>query len=303
VFYLILAVLLGLAFLVSLAVAVLGSGPSEPDRLGRTRPGTRGPGIVAAVVTAVLFLVLTAACSFTTVGARSVAVETGFGKYVTTLQSGPHWIAPWAGTEEFSTRIQNLDLDGKGENVGVNFQGGGQGQVNATVRWFIDTDNAKALWEKYNTFENVQKSLVASSAKDSFRVVLGKYSPNDARAGENLRPITEAVKSDLGLSLAKYGVKVDSISVKGVALDAATQRSLEKIVVANNDIERARSEQERAKIDATTAQIREKAGNLSGPALVRFCLDVTNSWDTAKNGPLPAGWSCMNPASFVVTNK
>jgi len=292
-FYIFLAVVILIGFLIALAVGVFGSADSEPDRQGRVALGSARPARFTAAALAFLFILLTIAFSATTVGARAVGVETAFGRYQNTLQSGLQFTEPWASVEEFSTQIQPLDLDGKEQSVNVNFAGGGQGNVDATVRWYIDTDNAKTLWEKYKTFDNVRDQLVASSAKDSFRVVLGKYTPNDARAGENLRPITEQVRADLSETLARYGVKVDSISVKRVSLDDATQRSLEKIVVANNDVERARSEQERAKIDAATAKIRQDGGSLTGPALIRQCLDVTNAWDAGRNGPLPAGWSCL----------
>lgn len=305
--YIILASFLALCLLVAVAVAVIS--PAEVEREGRysgqtvTVKGLKYPAMITAAGLLLTLVVLTLLASITTVGARSVGVQTAFGKYQGTLSSGLHFTAPWSGVEEFSTRVQFLDLDGKDENVSVNFKGGGQGSVNSSIRWYIDTDNAKALWEKYRTFDNVRDQLVNSAAKDSFRVVLGGYSPNEARAGENLRPITEAVRADLGKTLARYGVKVDSISVKSVPLSEATQKSLEKIVTANNDVERANSEKERAKIDAQTAKIRQDSGSLSGPALVRYCLEVTNSWDNGKNGALPAGWNCMNPSSLVVTNK
>jgi regulator of protease activity HflC (stomatin/prohibitin superfamily) len=290
--------LLYFVFLVILAVvAIVGLIAIVVDK----SEGGSGVGGMATVAGSIALLVIvTLIFSATTVGARSVGVQTAFGQYKGTLSSGFHWTAPWANVEEFSTRIQPLDLDGN-DSIGVNFQGGGQGSVETTVRWYIDTDNAEKLWQKYKSFDNVRDQLVKSAAKDSFRVIIGKYSPNDARSGENLRPITNLVKDDLDKTLAAYGVKVDSISVKGIALDSATQKSLEKVVVANNDIERAKSEQERAVIDAKTAEIREKAGVLSGPALVRYCLEVTNAWDTSKNGPLPAGWNCFAPSTLIAS--
>lgn len=285
-FYFVLVGVLAVVFLVGLSMLVLGS--------------EKAPGAFTTGIAAILIVLVTVLFSATTVSARSVGVETSFGRYQGTLQSGLHWTAPWAGVEEFSTQIQPLSLEGD-HTVSVSFMGGGQGAVDATVRWYIDTENAQTLWQKYRTFENVRDQLVNSSAKDSFRVVFGRYSPNDARSGENLRAITDAITSDLGNTLSKYGVKVDSVSVQRISLDEATQASLEKVVVANNDIVRAQSEQQRAIIDAKTAEIRQKSGSLSGPALIRYCLDVTNAWDVKKNGNLPSGWNCFSSSPFVNT--
>lgn len=251
-----------------------------------------------------LFGLVTVFASATTVTARAVGIQTSLGKYQATLSPGLQWTAPWSSVEEFPTQVQYLEL--KGDNsVAVNYQGGGKGNVDAVVRWRIDDKNAEALWRKYRTFDNVRDQLVFSAAKDSVRVVVGEYKPNDARAGENLRPITEKVQADLGKTLGTDGVKIDSLSTTGVFLDAQTQTSLEKVIAANNDIERAKADKARAIIDNETAKLREQSGSLSDGALRRYCYDVTNSWDQSKNGPLPATWNCAGgqPAGVIVGAK
>lgn len=239
-----------------------------------------------------LYLLFLALMSTTQVGARSIGIQTAFGKYQDTLSSGLQVKQPWSSVEQFSTRIQAMDLQEE-EVVAVNFLGGGRGNVRAQVRWSItNSERAEDLWRKYQNFDNVRDQLVKNSAKDSFRVVFGKYTPVDARAGENLRPITEAVQADLQANLEDDGVSVDSISVQSIALDETTQKAIEATVTANQDIERAKAERDRARIDGETAQIRQREGALTGPALQRYCLDLVNKWDVAKNGPLPATFNC-----------
>lgn len=266
--------------------------------------GTKVPGFKWLSIGLVAVLGLTSlGMSITTVGARSVGIQTSFGKYRDTLSNGLQLTAPWSSVEEFSTQVQYLDLDGA-EAVAVTFKGGGGGNVNATPRWRIDAAKAENLWMKYKTFENVRDKLVNSTAKDSVRVVLSQYTPNEARAGENLRKIAEQVQTDLGESLADDGVIIDSISVKGISLDQRSQESLDKIVTANNDIERAKAERERAKIDGETAQIRKAEGSLTPEALARYCLEVVNNWNVNRNGALPAGFTCFGgDVPFTVTNK
>lgn len=263
---------------------------------------TRTSKVVALVATLVVLTIFTLICSFTTVGPRSVGIQTSFGQYRGTVQSGAQLLAPWSEVEEFSTQIQALDLsdlDGTtGNAVSVAFSGadkgtsGGNGVVNAVVRWSISPANAEALWKKYRTFERVQDSLVQSEAQDAFREVVGGYEPNAARAGANIRPIADAVKAGLTSRLADDGILIDSVSIKGVVLDAATSKSLERTVIANNNVATARAEQERARIDNETAQLREKSGALSPAANQRFCLDIVNAWDVSKNGALPATFNC-----------
>lgn len=265
-------------------------------------------GKVATIGLVVVLAAVTFFMSLTTVGARSVGIQTAFGRYQNTLDNGLQLTAPWSSVEEFSTQVQYLDLDstdGSDDAVSVTFKGGGGGTVSLTPRWRIDESKAENLWKKYRTFDKVQNQLVNSSAKDSVRVVVSKYTPNDARDGENLRPIAEQIQTDLAKSLADDGIVIDSVSIKKITLDSRSQNSLDKIVEANNNVERAKAERERAKIDAETAKIREQSGQLSEKAAQRYCLEMMNNWDVKKNGNLPAGFVCpgTNSSGYVTTNK
>lgn len=294
-FYLVLASLLG--FVAVLLLLLTLKAPS----------GQRGKFGLSFGITLFILVLLTLAEAATTVSPRAVGIQTAFGKYQGTLQSGFHMTAPWSGVEEFPTQVQFLDLNnGKAETskgtVGVNYKGGGKGQVDATIRWRIDTSNAAALWRKYRTFENVRDQLVISSARDSVSVIIGAYAPNDARAGENRRKISSDVALDLNKVLSSDGITIDSVSVTDVRLDDKTQASIEAIVKANADIDRAKAEQKKALIDAQTAKIREQSGSLSAGALERYCLDVTNAWNQGNNGPLPTGWTCLGDKPSVVVS-
>lgn len=303
--YIIFAIVAVLAILGAAAVWSFGSNPN--DRYSDDPPfKTIGKWATIALVT--IFAGVTLVCSMTQVGSRSVGIQTAFGRYQNTLDNGLQLTAPWSSTEEFSTQVQYLDLDstdGGDDAVSVTFRGGGGGTVSLTPRWKINDDKAEDLWKKYRTFDKVQNQLVNSSAKDSVRVVVSKYTPNEARDGENLRPIAEAIQADLAQSLADDGVDVESVSIKKITLDPRSQASLDKIVEANNNVERAKSERERAKIDAETAKIREQSGQLSEKAAQRYCLEMMNNWDVKKNGNLPAGFVCpgTNSSGYVTTNK
>lgn len=273
-------------------------------------------GFVVAGLAVALLVLLTIFSSATKVDARAVGIVTSFGKYQSTLNSGLHWTAPWASVEQFETTLQSTDLndlDGSKNSVYVAFSapknvdangnpvadqksvaGGGNGNINAVVRWSINPDQsengAKALWEKYRTFERVSNELVLSESQDKIADVA-----NDFPAGEaavNQTGIGDEVKKRLDASLSKYGIVVDSVSVKRVSLDAATNASLQRIVDNINKTTAAQEEQKRAKIDNETAALRQKTGALSAQANERYCLDIVNNWDANKNGALPATFNC-----------
>ena len=240
-----------------------------------------------------ILVVFTLFLSFTTVDARAVGIQTGFGRYHSTMDNGLHFKAPWTSVEEFSTLLQSADLEGE-EGVDVTFKGGGSGTVNATFRWSISDDQsddgAKALWEKYRTFENVSSMLVYREGKDTVLNVANDYTPNEARTKQDV--IGAEIKKRMSDRLSEYGIVVDSVSVLSMPLDAKTQASLDKVVSSQNDVERAKADRERAKIDNETIKLREESGALTPEANQRYCLELVNAWDVSKNGNLPATFDC-----------
>jgi hypothetical protein len=263
----------------------------------------RAPGFFAAGAALTVALILTVLMAATTVGARSIGVQTEFGKYKSTLNSGFHWTSPFSQTEEFPTTLQPTTVD----KVKVVFSapqdesdkskavaGGGTGTVGATARWSIsdDQDNlgAKALWQRYTTFDRVVSELVTPSLTSEL-----SDAANDYPAGEASQKQTEigkAVTDRLAVKLRPYGIIVDSVTVQPIALDKATQASLQRIVDNINKLEAAKIEQQRAIVDNETAKKRAESGALSTANMQRYCLDVVNAWDVEKNGPLPATFNC-----------
>ena len=273
----------------------------------------RGAFAGGLAVLVVVFGVLSLIMSMTTVDARSVAIVQGFGRYQDTRGPGLQLIKPWESTEEFTTRLQDVDLNDKDgskkDSVYVSFSapkevtdakdkssvaGGGNGNINAIVRWQINPDKgnggAKALWEKYKTFNDVSTRLVLSESQQAVTDVANDYPADYASVNQQI--LGDQVKQNLIQRLGKYGILVDSVSIKGVDLDDPTKASLQRIQDNYQKTRAAQQEQERAKIDNETAKLRQQSGVLSASNMQRYCLDVVNNWDVSKNGPLPATFDC-----------
>lgn len=285
-FYIVVASILVVVSLIGFGIrwATKGSGDEMPFGL--------------TLVVPFLLVIFTLFCSVTTVDARAVGIQTGLGRYVGTMDSGLHFKAPWTKVEEFTTVIQTTDLEGD-QKVQVAFKGGGGGDINATFRWSIKDDQsnngAKSLWEKYRTFDAVSESLVYRDGKGAILNVANDYTANDARTKQDV--IGREIETQLETTLEKYGIIVDSVSITSMELNNKTQTSLDKVVSAQNDVERARAEKERAKIDNETIELREKSGALSPEANQRYCLEIANNWSITNNGPMPATFDCSLSAS------
>lgn len=254
----------------------------------------------AAVGAGLLLVGVTAANSFVTLDHREVGIQTALGRYVSTMNTGGvHYKSPWSSVEKFDQTIQTVDLgdvsvsfsDGGGVE-GVEEIGGGKGLIDATVRWQMSRDEqgAKLLWERYRTFESVSVSLVERTARDAVINVSNSYPAATAIISQ--RAIADQVRDEIEEALDPYGVVVDSVSIPAIDLDQSTQAAVDRLFTTQQDIKRAENEQRRAEIDAATVRIREQEGALSPAANQRFCLDIVNNWNAAKNGPLPATFNC-----------
>lgn len=248
---------------------------------------TREAGAVGAAVIAALVLgVIVVAFSATTVSARSVGIQTSFGKYQDTLSNGFHFTAPWSSVEEFSTQVQDLDLE-----VPVSFDGGSSGTATLTTLWAIEGEDAQELWKDWKNFERVRDRLVEPAARTSVAAEFSNYAPEAAKDGNNRVAIQDSVLETLKADLVDNGVDVRSIQLTDVKLGERAQNSVDRIAEAASNTERATEEQERAKIEAETAKIRQESQ--TPEALQRYCLEVVNGWNVGQNGNLPATFNCV----------
>lgn len=253
------------------------------------RGNSSGGGVAAGAL--VLLIIFTLVMSATTVGARSVGIQTAFGKYTDTLDNGFHWTAPWSSVEEFSTQLQPLKL-----KVPVSFDGGSSGTAEVTVLYAIENNGAEELWKDFKTFDNVTDLLVKPYSQTEIAAAFSAYQPQDARDGGNRAEIQNVIKTALsgkdndGGTLDNRGILIDSVQITGVTLGDRAQNSVDRIAEADANTERANSEQERATIEAETARIRQQT--LTPEALTRYCLEVLNAWNVTENGSAPATLNC-----------
>jgi regulator of protease activity HflC (stomatin/prohibitin superfamily) len=254
--------------------------------------------LIPTVVFGLTFAVSWLLNSYVNVPARTVDIQQSFGKAVGTLTPGLNWITPWSEVTEFPTLNQPLDLDAtdntdssKASPVGVKFLGGGAGAVNVNMNWQIKTDNdAIKLWENWKSFDLVRDKVVNQKAQSTVAEVFGKYTPEDAVKGENIPKLATAIKESLNTKLVVDGIMIEDVNLKKIDLDGPIQDRINKQVEDQADNNRAVIKQQTAKTDAETNRIAQQ--NLTDPVLKNKCLDITNNWSVAKNGPMPANWQC-----------
>lgn len=307
----IVAVVLGLGFVLMTKATI-----ERTDYYGnpRTQDATTGARIVGGIL--LLLGVLTLFLdSYTTVEARSVAIQTSFGKvHGNPLGSGWHWVAPWNNIEKFDASVQTLKYyQGEKKDDGdcitvrlANSTGpGSTACVDVTAQWQINYQgDVNNLYLQYKTFDNIHDNLVRRQLGSALNEVFGTYDPLSALGTANDRPtlttkdLQDLVRVDLQRDLGS-AIKVDSVTIPLVHFDGPTEDRLRQYQQAKADTQIATQQALTAteKAKANKALAGEPATNDPG-VQYQNCLDVTR--DLAKLGQLqnlPLTWNCNKDGS------
>lgn len=299
-------IFLGILGLIALAVLVSGFlAKSDKDRKGYDDLPIRKILLGVGAGFAVLFAGFLIGGSMENVSARTVGIETQFGKATDTLHPGLNWIAPWAEVTEFPTLKQPIDLDetdGNGSNVSVKFAGGGSGAANVNINWLVrNDDEAIKLWNQWREFDAVADKLVNKQARAVVYQVISKYTPEDAVKGDNVVKIQQEIKDGLSQVLNANGIDVVDVALMRIDLSPELQDRVNKQNNAITDQQTAKTQQTTAQIEADTNAIKQK--QLTPLTLMDKCLDIVNKWNVQNNGPMPATGVCGNLNQVLVGAK
>lgn len=268
---------------------------------GRSNDTSAG-GVAAIVVGALLFGVTWVASSAFYVEAREVAIVSEFGKSTGTAPTGLRWDVPWSDVTKFSTANQPLDFDGENDRIKFNLAGSdntseGEAWVNLNASWQITGDEtAMRLWEDRKEFERVKNEVALPNIKSAIIGAMGRYNAQKANDSANVPEFNKILLEETNKKMNPLGIKVEGIAVTRVDLSDAVKAALEKKNSDKIQNDRAVIQQQTARTEAETNRIKKQ--ELSELVIMNNCLELTNNWNVAKNGPLPAGWNCMAGTPF-----
>lgn len=273
----------------------------------------KGAGVGAAFVGLIIALLT----CFSIVDARSVGIQTSFGKFRDTLSPGLQWTAPWSSVEEWTTRNQTIDFaaddredrDNFRDEAAVTVRLGNQSQafVDLRVSWAVaesgndskaQAERIKKLWTQYRNFDDMARDYAVPAARAATNAAFDGYDPfkalNDQNADNPYVPLADWSKRITELLRPLYadrGLTLISVQVTQVKYDDRTEGKLREYAdaVANTrikaqDVKTAEQEALASKARATQA----------APGCEALIRDLAAK-DQLKN--LPAGWQCPGTSS------
>lgn len=234
----------------------------------------------AGVTVAVLGVVVALLTCFSTVDARSVGIQTSFGKYHDTLGSGLQWTAPWTSVEDWTTRNQTIRFagDGKAEEhdnsfteprITVRLGNQSEAYVEATVTWNITEASVQQLWKQYRTFEAARRDFATPATIAATSTAFDGYNPfaalNTPTTGADspyvpLEEWSKRIAERLRPLYAARGIELVSVQATKVSYDQRTEDKLRQYAdsvantrIAAQDVETAKKQAEASAARKTSA--------------------------------------------------
>ncbi len=285
--------MLTVIFVVGLLIAVGGALWAWTD--------DRKAGGIATIVGGIVVIAL---CSFSIVDARSVGIQTSFGKYRDTLGSGLHLTAPWSSVEEWTTRNQTIRFEGDGKaderdnfftepRITVRLGNQSEAYVDVTVTWGVTEKSVEALWRQYKTFGDARRDFVTPQAVAAANSAFDGYDPfrglDEKNADSPYVPLatwSQKITDALRVLYGARSVELISVQVTKVSYDARTEQKLREYsdAIANTRI--SAQDVKTAEQQAAASKARAQTAAPGCEALIR---DLA-AQDKLKD--LPAGWQC-----------
>lgn len=215
------------------------------------------------------------------VGAGEIGVVTRFGEVQKVAESGLNFKIPLIdGVTKMDTRIQKEEVSSAGVTKDLQ-------DVNATLalNYSIDKETALKLYKEVGT--NYKDNIINPVLHESFKAGSAQYTAESliTNRSEAKEKILEVVKE----RLQKYGIVIADLNITNLQFSEAFNAAIEEKAVAQQQVEKAKQDLERAKIEAeqkiTQAQAEAEEQRLQQQTLTE--LMVKKMWIEKWNGNLP----------------
>lgn len=285
VFAIILGVITAICLVVGIGAFVLGGDDDDAKTLGAA-------GVVLGIIGAVGTVITVLACSFNSVGTYDIGVTTSFGKVLSYVGPGAHWIAPWENMVTVDESVQQLD-----DQLTVRVAGQQTAVADVRLRWQIVPSAVDGLFRQYKgSTQNVGTALVKPELNVAMNSVYDGYDPilplsTGAKPGTPDNPSTAQLSSQVQAALtARIGqqVKIDTLIVAPLQYDQTVENRINSVLAQTAKTDVANEAIKTAQSQAKANQIAQQALNSNPLVLVQQCM---NAIADGQLNP-PAGFSC-----------
>ena len=265
----------------------------EKDRLSGGMSDEAGFRAVALAVGG-LFAVGTALAvffsSFNSVGTYDIGVTTSFGKVISYVGPGAHFIPPYENMALMDESVQTTD-----DNLVVRVSGQQTAQADVKLRWQLVPSATDGLFKQYkgNT-KNVETALVKPELNVAMNSVYDGYDPilplsTGAKPGTPDNPTTQQLSDAVRAQLVGkigYQVQIDTLIVEPLKYDQTVESRINSVLAQTAKTDVAKQ----SIVTANSQALANKAlqQNVTPLTLVQQCMTAISDGQLTP----PAGFSC-----------
>lgn len=232
-------------------------------------------GVVSVFVLIALF------GSWFTIGAGEIGVVTRFGEVQRVADSGFNFRIPLIeSVSKMETRIQKEEVASSAVTKDLQ-----DVEANLALNYSIDKETALKLFKEVGV--NYKENIVTPVLHESFKAGTAQYTAESliTNRSEAKEKILEVVKD----RLQKYGIVINDLNIVNLNFSKAFNAAIEEKAVAQQQVEKAKQDLERIKVEAeqkvAQAQADAEAQKLQQSTLTD--LMIKKMWIEKWDGKLP----------------
>lgn len=228
--------------------------------------GTTTPTRPATIVAVVLFVLLLAVCSITTVGTGKIAVMTRFGRVTgQELGEGLHFKLPTDKANKYDVKVQKEQAEAAAASKDLQ-------DINSTLVLNYSLEAGKVDDIHRTLGGNYREKIIDPALQEVFKASTARF---DATQIITDRADVKAHAADLLRDrLDPFGIRVVDLNITNFSFSKEFSAAIEAKQVAQQDAERATFKLKAAEIDAKAQKV--QAATLSPLYLQKLLLDKWN---------------------------
>ncbi|WP_430622079.1 prohibitin family protein [Enterococcus sp. DIV0800] len=204
---------------------------------------------------------------------------------------------------QYPIRLQTIQA----KDVSVSTSDGKKTTINIKYDYKVDPTKAAKMYKEFGniTSEDIEAGWLKSKLQKVAREVYAKYSLLDVLSGDSSKVEAE-VLTNYAKSVEGKGFEVEDVTLGVPDVDSETQKSIDSIIRAGQENEKAKLDAETAKTQADSeAYKKTKAAEAEATSNKKVAESVTDELIryTEAQARQKHGWVTVNGSDTVVTNQ
>jgi len=198
----------------------------------------------------VLFVAIIILSSLTVVPTGHTGIITTFGKVTGgSLDSGISFKLPWQRVVKMDNRVQKKSVEMEATSKDIQTV-----NVTFTLNYQINKETASEIYKTIGT--DYESKVIDPQITNTVKAVMAQYTATELVTDRN--SVAQAANAKLEIALKQYHIEVVDTAIENLGFTAEFNSSVEAKVIAEQELERAQTEQAKLNLEVEQAANRKK---------------------------------------------